>query len=106
MSHALALVGGFLGGLPAFVGPLVIFLVYKDRSRYIAHHAREALNFQLSIMLYAIVSAILIIVLIGFVLLPLVGVMWLVLTIVATIGASRGEWYRYPFSIRFVGSSS
>jgi uncharacterized Tic20 family protein len=104
LSHALALAGGMLGGLPAFVAPLVIYLVYKERSAYITHHAREALNFQLSILLYAVISGVLIIVLIGFLLLPLVGIMWLVLTIVAAIAASRNEWYRYPFSIRFVSA--
>lgn len=102
LSHALALAGGFLGGIPAFVGPLVIYLVYRDRSAYITHHAREALNFQLSILLYAVISGILIIVLVGFILLILVALMWLVFTIMATIAASRNEWYRYPMTIRFI----
>lgn len=102
LAHATALIGGVLGGLPAFLGPLILMLIYRDRSAYITHHAKEALNFSISVLIYTVISAILIIVLIGFLMLMAVGVMFLVFTILAMIGASRSEWYRYPFTIRFV----
>lgn len=91
-----------MGGLPAFLGPLVIFLVFRHKDAYVRHHAVESLNFQISVLIYAAISAILIFVLIGFLLLPIVGVAWLVLSIRAAIAAADGQLYRYPFTIRFV----
>jgi uncharacterized protein len=102
LSHALALLGGATGGVAAFVPPLVIYLVFRQKSAYVTNHAREALNFQLSILLYAVISAVLILVLIGILLLIAVAIAWFVLTILASIAASRSELYRYPFTIRFV----
>lgn len=101
--HGSALIGGLSGGIPAFVGPLVIYLIYRDRSPYIAHHAREALNFSISFLIYAVVSAALIIILVGLFLLPAVGIAFLVLSILAMVAASRNEWYRYPLTLRFIG---
>lgn len=91
-----------MGGLPAFLGPLVIFLVYRDKDPYVRYHAVESLNFQISTLIYAGISALLILVLIGFLLLPLVGIAWLVLSIRAAIAAADGQLYRYPFTIRFI----
>ena len=105
MAHAFTLIGGLLGGLPAFLGPLIIYLVYRDRSDYVRHHAREALNFSISILLYAVISAILILVLIGFFMLLAIAIAFLVLTILAMVAASRNEWYRYPMTIRFLGGT-
>ena len=95
LAHVLTLIAGFLA-------PLIIYLVKKDDSPYVRHHAAQALNFQLSIIIYAIVSFILILVLIGILLLLALGVGAFVLTIVAAIKASNGEWYRYPLAIPFV----
>lgn len=91
-----------MGGLPAFLGPLIIYLVYRDKDSYVRHHASESLNFQISILIYAAISAVLILVLIGFLLLPIVGIAWLVLGIRAAIAAADGQLYRYPFTMRFV----
>lgn len=95
LSHVLTFVGGF-------IAPLVIYLIKKDESPYVRHHAAEALNFQLSIIIYAIVSMILILVLIGILLILAVAIGALVFTIIAAIAASNGEEYRYPLTIRFV----
>ncbi len=86
----------------AFLGPLVVWLVKRDDHPFIATHAREALNFNLSVLLYAVVGFVLIFVFVGFLLLPLIGLMWLVFTIVAAIRASNGQPYRYPLTVRFV----
>ena len=64
--------------------------------------AVESLNFQLSILIYGIVSIVLCFVLIGFLLLPIVGLVWLVFTIVGSVRSARGEEYRYPLTIRLV----
>lgn len=95
LAHALA--------IPfAFLGPLIILLTKGDSSTFVKHHAIEALNFSITVFVAAFVSAILIFVLIGLILLPVVAVGALVLHIVAALAASRGEWYRYPFTLRLI----
>jgi len=94
LSHILCLVAGF-------IAPLVIYLVKKD-SPYVVAHAKESLNFQLTMLIGVIVSIVLMIVLIGFLLLWLLGIANLVLIIIATIRASENKLYRYPFAIRFI----
>ena len=84
------------------IAPLVIYLVKKDESPFTRHHAAEALNFHITVTIAAIVSAVLLLVLVGFVLLPVVLIGGAVLAIVAALAAGRREAYRYPLSIRFV----
>src|SRR6476619_7354862 len=86
----------------AFLGPLIVMLTKGNQSAYVRRQSVESLNFQLSILIYGIVSFILLFVLVGFILLPIVGVAWLVFTIIGAIRASRGEEYRYPLTIRMV----
>lgn len=86
----------------SFIAPLIIWLIKRDEDAFVEGHGREALNFQISIIIYAIVSAILIIVLIGIVLLLALGVFVLVFQIVAGVKAATGQEYRYPLTIRFV----
>lgn len=91
-----------LGGLlTGFLAPLVVYLVKQD-SPYVRHHATEALNFQLTLLIAWFVSAILMFVLVGFVLIFAVGIVSIVLSIRAAVAANRGEWYRYPINIRMV----
>ena len=85
-----------------FVGPLVVLLIGAGHSEFSRAHTVEALNFNLSILLYAFIGWVLVHVLIGFLLLPLIGLLWLVGTIMATVKASRGELFRYPLTIRLV----
>jgi uncharacterized Tic20 family protein len=99
----LAHLSAFLGfvGIPV-IGPLVIFLIFGNRSQYVRHHSAEALNFNITMLGAAIVSGLLILVVIGLILLPIIALTWFILTIVATTAANRGEWYRYPLTIRLV----
>jgi uncharacterized Tic20 family protein len=99
----LAHLSAFLGfvGIPV-IGPLVIFLIFGNRSQYVRHHSAEALNFNITMLGAAIVSGLLILVVIGLILLPIIALTWFILTIVATIAANHGEWYRYPLTIRLV----
>ncbi len=85
-----------------FVAPLVIWLIYKDRGRYVADQAKEALNFQITLTIAAIISSILIFAIIGLVLLPIVAIGGLVLMIMAAIAANKGQAYRYPVTLRLV----
>jgi uncharacterized protein len=99
---------GLLIGLN-FLGPMIIYLVKRNEDPYVADHAREALNFNLSVFLYLLVggiaAVILTLVLIGLLLFPFlfaIAIAWIVLTIIAAIKANNGEPYRYPLTIRFV----
>lgn len=85
-----------------FIAPLVIWLVYRERGQYVADQAKEALNFQIMVAIAATISSALTVVLIGFVLLPIVLIVALVLMIMAAMAANKGAAYRYPFSLRLV----
>lgn len=100
-AHWSALVASLMGGL-AFLGPLIVLLVKGNQSPHVRREAVESLNFQISILIYGLVSAVLMLVIIGFLMLLVVVVAWLVLTIIASVKVSQGEQYRYPFTIRLV----
>lgn len=99
-AHWSAFLGAWLA--LAFLGPLVVLLVKGNESPYVRRQAVEALNFQLSILIYGIVSVILMLLLVGFLLFALVCVMWLVFTIIGSVKAAQGEIYRYPLTLRLV----
>ena len=82
--------------------PLIIYLVKKDESAYVAAHAKESLNFQITVMIAVIASVVLMILLIGFLLLWAVGIASMILVIIATIKASENKLYRYPFTLRII----
>ena len=84
------------------IGPLVVWLLKKDSSPYIDYHGKEALNFQIAATVYTLVAILSMMVLIGFVLAPVVGIAVLVLTIIAAIKAKNGEQYRYPYIFRLL----
>ncbi|MGH2565333.1 MAG: DUF4870 domain-containing protein [Ginsengibacter sp.] len=92
LSHILTLAVGFLA-------PLIIYLIKKDESAFISYHAKESLNFQITIF---IIIVVLFITIIGILLAWLVGIVALVFVIIATIKASEGKLYRYPFSLRLI----
>jgi len=92
LSHVLCIVAWFLP-------PLIIYLVKKDESSYVAAHAKESLNFQITMCLAVIVLAITII---GLFLLWVVGLVATIFIIIATIKASENKLYRYPLTIRFI----
>jgi uncharacterized Tic20 family protein len=84
------------------IAPLAIYLVKKDQSPFTRHHAAEALNFHITLLIAGIVSFVLVFVLIGILLLAVVFIGGAVLSIVAALAAGRREPYRYPLTIRFV----
>lgn len=87
-----------------FVAPLVIWLIYRDRGRYVEDQAKEALNFQIALVIASVVVGILTIVTLGIgglLFIPL-GIGALVLMIMAAIAANKGEAYRYPLNIRLI----
>ncbi|HVM14049.1 MAG TPA: DUF4870 domain-containing protein, partial [Egibacteraceae bacterium] len=92
----------FLGLPLPFVGPLVVWLLRRDSDPYAAEHAREALNFNLTAMIAFVVAGATVLLLVGFLLLPAVGIVWFIFVIIGGVKASNGEHYRYPLTIRFV----
>ena len=92
LSHVLTFVAWFLA-------PLIIYLIKKDESAFITSHAKESLNFQITIWIIIIG---LFITIIGILLIWLVGIIALVFVIIATIKASEGKLYRYPFTLRLI----
>lgn len=92
------------GGLVLFtiLGPLVILLAKGHSMPFVAAQAKESLNFQITVWLLGLLFVVLAIVLIGFVLLWILGVVNLVLVVIAAIRVSDGTPYRYPFCLRLV----
>ena len=86
----------------SFLGPLIIFIIFKDRGPFVRHHAAEALNFQLTMWIGLIISFVLMFVLIGFLTAGVIGIAMLVCHILGAVAASEGRDFRYPFTIRFV----
>ena len=92
LSHVLTVVAGFLA-------PLIIYLIKKDESTFVKEHAKESLNFQITAFIIMIGLAITVI---GILLIWVVGILALVFVILATIKASEGKLYKYPFNFRLI----
>jgi uncharacterized Tic20 family protein len=82
--------------------PLIVYLVKKDESPVLGANAKEALNFHISVYLYALICIPLMLVIIGLPLLMMVGIGAVVLSIVAAVRTANGSDYRYPLTIRLV----
>lgn len=99
-----------LGGLAWYIGvplggvviPLVIWLLKRNEHPFIDDQGKEAVNFQINMMIYGIICTLLLFVLIGWLLFPLLVIYAIVCTIIAMVRSSKGEAYRYPFTIRFL----
>ena len=108
LSHLSAL-GGlvFLGGL-GFIGPLIIYLVQKEKSQFVAFHARDSLNHQLTLLLFNIVCAVLAFVLfclggfLAFIPVIIAFITSIIFEILASVQASRGEWTKIPLTFTLV----
>src|SRR6056297_2201348 len=84
------------------LGPLLVWLIKRDESRFIDESGKNALNFQLTwtmLMLGALLS---LLVGVGLLLVPAVGVAWLVIVVLATVRASEKEVYEYPLTLDLV----
>ncbi|WOO41276.1 DUF4870 domain-containing protein [Rubellicoccus peritrichatus] len=86
----------------AIILPLIAYLVKRGDSAIVAEHAKEALNFHISLLIYTIVCIPLVFIFVGIFLIIGISIASMVLCIIATIKASNGEFYRYPLTIRFV----
>ena len=112
-AHLSALIGGLLtsalgGGWGCFIGPLVIWLVKKDTMPFVNDQGKEALNFNITVAIAAVVLVLISVMTLGIgliIAIPLwiiIGISWLVFTIIAAIKANDGVTYRYPFTLRLI----
>ena len=102
LSHASALLGFVVPWLFHILGPLIIWLAKRGDSTEIDAHGKESMNFQISMLIWNCIAAILILVLIGIPLLILLHILNIIFVIVASIQASEGKLYRYPLAIRLI----
>ncbi|HNW56531.1 MAG TPA: DUF4870 domain-containing protein [Bacteroidales bacterium] len=101
MCHLSALAGFFFpfGGI---IGPLICWLSRKDEFPWVNINGRNALNFQLSMLLYIVLAIPLCIILIGIPIVILLGTLKVVCLIIASVKASKGELFKYPLAIPFI----
>ena len=102
LAHLSALAGLVMPLVGIVLGPLLVWLTRRDESEFVAAHAKEALNFNISVLLGALACMLLMLVFVGFLLGTALVVAWLVMMLIAAIKASEGQSYRYPFSLRLV----
>lgn len=100
--HASALLGIFLHFPGHLLPPLIVWLWKRNESALIDAHGKEAVNFQLSMLVYNAIAAVLCVVLVGCLFLVVLWVLNTALCIIAAIQASEGKFYRYPMTIRFI----
>jgi len=103
MGCHLAALAGFVIPFGNILGPLVLWLVKRAEMPMVEIHGKESLNFQITATIAALICIPLIFVLIGFPLLIIIGIGALVLSIMAAVKVSNGDFgYRYPFTIRLL----
>jgi uncharacterized protein len=104
MGCHLAALAGFVGvPLGNILGPLIVWLVKRAEMPMVDEHGKESLNFQITVVIAMLVSGMLCFVLIGFVLFPIVYLVALILTIMAAVKVSNGDYsYKYPLTIRLL----
>ncbi len=112
-AHLSALLGGIVtagwaGSIGCFIGPLVIWLLKKDTMPFVDDQGKEALNFNITVGILFLALLLLSIMTLGIGLIIavpawiVIGIAWLVLTIIASIKANEGVAYRYPFALRLI----
>ena len=102
LAHLAGLIATAMGGL-SFLGPLIVWLIKKDQSPFVADQAKEALNFQITVtIIFVVCAGIALATCVGAILLPIVVIGALVFAIIAAMEANKGVYYRYPYTIRLI----
>ena len=100
--HASALLGVLMHFPGHLLPPLILWFIKRDDAPELDAHGKEAVNFQISMLIYNVVAAVFCLVLVGFVFLAILWILNTVFVIIAAIQASDGKFYRYPMTIRFI----
>src|SRR3546814_855892 len=95
-------------GIGFVLGPLVVWLLKRDDMPFVDDQGKDALNFNITVFIVCVALWVFALVTLGLglvVVVPLwivIGLVWLIVTIVAAIKANEGEYYRYPFALRLI----
>ncbi|MFU8816736.1 MAG: DUF4870 domain-containing protein [Pseudomonadales bacterium] len=98
----LSALAGFIIPFGNVIGPLVVWQLKKNDMPFVDDQGKEALNFQITVLIAIFVSVLLMVIVIGALLLPIVAIGALILTVIGAVKANAGERYRYPFALRLV----
>ena len=100
----LALITHLSGIVAGFIVPLIIWLINKDKADkgWLSDQAKEALNFQITLLIAYVACVVLSFVLIGALLMPLIWIASIILMILAAVKANSGVAYRYPVALRLI----
>lgn len=101
LAHISALAAMLIPVVGAIAGPLVVYLLATDKPE-VQKHAKAALNFNITFTIVMFLAMLSFFILIGAILVPVVGLIWLILVIIATIKASEGQLYKYPLTFEFI----
>ena len=100
--HLAALSGAVSEGVGCLLGPLIIWMLKKDQMPFVADQGREALNFQITVLIGLVLAFLLRVLVIGYALLALIVLFDLVCVIIGAIKASEGVAFRYPINLRLI----
>lgn len=92
----------YLTGIGFIVGPLIVWLIKREAHPFIDDQGKESLNFEISILIYYVVSAVAVFCVIGIPMLIVLHIFHLVFIIIAAVQANSGQLYRYPLTIRLI----
>ena len=93
---------GYFFPFGGILGPLICWLSRKDESQWVDFNGKQALNFQLSILLYRVLAIPLVFIIVGIPILVFLGFLEVICAVIASVKASKGEEFRYPLSIPFI----
>lgn len=99
-SH-LSAFAGYLVPFGSIIGPLVIWTLKKNESSFVDEQGKEALNFQITILIFKLLSILLWLVFIGILIFAALVIFNIIMVVIASIKANNGESFKYPLSIRF-----
>lgn len=101
-ARTMAMLAHLLGIFTGFLGPLIIWLIKKDESSFVDEQGKEALNFQITVVIASFIAGATVVIFIGCILAPAVVIADIVFCVIAALAANKGEHYRYPLTIRFI----
>jgi uncharacterized Tic20 family protein len=93
---------GYIIPFGSIIGPLIIWQIKKNEMPFVDDQGKEALNFQITMAIAVIVCIVLMLILIGFLLIWIVGIVDLIFIVIAAISANNGQAYRYPLNLRLI----
>ncbi|MEE4283843.1 MAG: DUF4870 domain-containing protein [Pseudomonadales bacterium] len=98
----IAAVAGYVIPFGNIIGPLLVWQLKKEDGQLIDDQGKESVNFQITVSIAMLISALLTLILIGFLMIFVIGLGALILVVIAAIKANDGEAYRYPLTLRFI----